>query len=106
MVKRLEWDAVTEIKVSEPRTLTYGSEYSEQPTRYMVKILGVNRWRRVYACALGNAAVLYLKSKDGLLYCETAVEHAVNCTSRSPEQGPCGHDYEGWLASQQKLQCN
>ena len=43
MIKKLEWDAITEIKVSEPRTRKYGSEYSERPMRYMVKIEGVNR---------------------------------------------------------------
>ena len=106
MIKKLEWDAVTEIKVLEPRTRKYGSEYSERPMRYMVKIKGANRWRRVYACALGNAAVIYLKTRDGFLYCETAVDHALNCMSRPPEQGPCGHDYEGWSAFQKKLQCN
>ena len=97
MLKKLEWDAITEVKMDYPAGWGYGDPYREQPTQYMVKVKGANRWRRVHAAAIGNVAVFYLKSKEGLTYCETALDHATECVSRTPEQGPCGHDYDAYV---------
>lgn len=36
------------------------------PTRYMVRIR--NRWRRVYACQLGNAGTCYIGKPDAWEY--------------------------------------
>ena len=55
----------------------YRAPYSEQPTRYMVQLQGNKRLRRVYATQLGNTSVVYLKSGNQTVYCETELERAL-----------------------------
>lgn len=35
------------------------------PTRHMVKLPGVNRWRRVYCCIFSNIGTCYVDQPDG-----------------------------------------
>ena len=56
----------------------YRAPYGEQPTRYMVQLKGNKRLLRVYSTALGNTAVVYLKSCSHIVYCETELERALS----------------------------
>ena len=37
----------------------------KHPTRYMVKLPGINRWRRVYSCCVSNSGTCYVEVKNG-----------------------------------------
>jgi hypothetical protein len=51
--------------------------YSERPSRYMIILKGERIKRRVYTTPIGNVSVMYIKTKQGVVFCETAVDEAV-----------------------------
>ena len=73
---RLGCEDIAEVRIKE--TATRYPDYSERPTRYMVRLTGENRWRRVYAQPIGNVSVIYLKVKGKDIYCEMALEWALH----------------------------
>lgn len=76
-VERLDSDQIKDVFISEPRNQFY-SQYEERPSRYMVKVVGETRKRRVYAKPIGNVSVLYIKTKGKKVYCESALDTAVH----------------------------
>ena len=76
-VERLGDDDIAEVRIKETAQRYY-HDYSERPMRYMVRLSGENRWRRVYAQPIGNVSVIYLKVKGKDIYCEMALERALH----------------------------
>lgn len=54
--------------------------YREQPSAYKVKLRGEKRKRRIYTTPIGNVSVVYLKSEGVYIFCETALDSALNRT--------------------------
>jgi hypothetical protein len=78
-VVRAEYDAIDSVFIKEVMTGLYPrSAYCERPTRYLVKFAGESRKRRVYVTPIGNVSVMYVKTSNGLVYCETALESALH----------------------------
>ena len=75
-INRLSYDAIESVERVEVSGLVRG-EYSERPTPYMVTLKGEKRRRRVYATPIGNVAVIYLKILGETVYCESALDYAL-----------------------------
>ena len=54
--------------------------YEERPSPYKVKLRGEKRKRRIYTTPIGNVSVVYLKSEGVNVFCETALDSALNRT--------------------------
>lgn len=80
-VERLDYDAIESVYVTDvPPSAAYVGPYYEQPMRYMVKLVGETRKRRVYAQPIGNVSVLYVKTRGRRVYCESALDGALHRT--------------------------
>ncbi|QOC56114.1 hypothetical protein SEA_ZHENGYI_22 [Microbacterium phage Zhengyi] len=78
---KLKHDAIDRVQIKEIKTkaqIMGQQAYSEHPTHYMVQLKDENLWRRVYATAIGNVSVVYLKTRLGNLMCETALDEALH----------------------------
>ena len=69
-------DAIAAVKI-DPLAPRYRAPYSEQPTDYKIRLRGERIWRRVYAQQLGNAGVVYFKSRGRIIYCKRELKHAL-----------------------------
>ena len=72
-------DAIAAVKI-DPLAPRYYPPYSEQPMKYKIQLRGEKIWRRVYATQLGNAGVVYFKSRGRNIYCERELERALAST--------------------------
>ena len=72
-------DAIAAVKI-DPLAPRYYPPYSEQPMNYKIQLRGERIWRRVYATQLGNAGVVYFKSRGRNIYCERDLERALAST--------------------------
>jgi hypothetical protein len=83
---RLKSDSIERVERVENNTTKaaqYKGQYTERATAYMIKLKGENRLRRVYATPIGNVSVMYFKVynravSSGVIYCETALDEALN----------------------------
>lgn len=81
-VTRLERDEIEAVFIEPPNQIYY-PDYKERPSRYMVQLRGEKRKRRVYACPIGNVAVLYIKTHGEMVYCEMSLDHALYAAENS-----------------------
>ena len=75
----LKSDSIAAVQIKHTPSVRYIQDYHEKPSPYLIKLKGENRWRRVYNTQIGNASVMYIKTKYyNHIYCEVAVDEAVN----------------------------
>jgi len=74
----LKDDAIESVIVTEVPRAKSDNPYAEKGMGYLVILKGEKVKRRVYATQLGNVAVVYLKTLLGTVYCERALELAVD----------------------------
>ena len=75
-IKDLADDAIAAVKIDPPAPRYY-PPYSEQPMNYKIQLRGEKIWRRVYVTQLGNAGVVYFKSRGHDIHCERELERAL-----------------------------
>lgn len=78
IVETLDFDAIESVWIKELPSMQYDHGYRERPSRYMIKLYGENRKRRVYAQPLGNVSVLYFYTNGKRIYCESALDAALH----------------------------
>jgi hypothetical protein len=73
----LKDDAIETVEVTDVPRAKSDNPYAERGMGYLVVLKGERVKRRVYAHQIGNVAVVYLKTLLGTVYCERALELAI-----------------------------
>lgn len=80
-IERLKHDAIETVIVEPTKTvLTQSLEqgYAIRTSPYKIKIKGENILRRVYLAPIGNTSVVFIRTKSGDVFCEAALDEALN----------------------------
>jgi hypothetical protein len=85
--ERLAGDSISQVKVTEVpnygRTVDGYSVRSGMPTRYMVRLQGEPRWRRLKCILFGNSGSLVLTIKGGIVFVDDYNQPKLVAASKS-----------------------